>query len=126
MVRVGLLPTSQATALPADSSVPAQTPSAAQGPFFQPDVQALMAARCQLCHDASRNPMTGFPLRGDPQADYALLRKFASDPDLDAAPLLAVSRGEGHMGGPVMVPGSEGYTLLRDWLAAGMPFAADP
>jgi cytochrome c5 len=123
MARVGLVPAGAEK-----GSVTAEAPQAASaegvaGPYFLPEVQTLVAARCQVCHDVARTPVTGLPLRGEPEADYQVLRRLAGSGEPDDAPLLVVSRGEGHMAGPVLPMDSDGYALLRAWLAAGMPYA---
>lgn len=98
----------------------------ASGPFFESEVHRLVIRHCQICHEAASNPMTGFPLRGEAAADYALLRGLVEEGAGDAATLLALTRGEGHLGGPVLARDSDGYALLRAWIEAGMPFATDP
>jgi hypothetical protein len=123
MARVGLVPAGAQTGPVATEGPGTASAEGVEGPYFLPEVQTLVAARCQVCHDLSRTPVTGLPLRGEPEADYEVLRRLAGTGDPDGAPLLVVSRGEGHMAGPVLPTDSDGYALLRAWLAAGMPYA---
>ena len=89
------------------------------------------------CHAKASNGQNGFRLSllgFEPQEDYEHIVKeahgrriFPASPEQSLL-LLKVSNTVPHGGGRRLEPGSDGYELLRQWIAEGMPYAgeADP
>lgn len=101
-------------------------------PSFRNDVMAVLSkAGCNLgtCHGNARGK-GGFQLslRGqDPAGDYAVLtrewlsrRSNVAEPDRSLL-LLKPTMQLAHEGGQRFTRESSEYTILRDWIAAGMP-----
>jgi hypothetical protein len=118
-------------------AVRAAEPSTALRPpsHFENDILPILGRHgCNSsgCHGKAEG-QGGFKLSvfaSDPEADYAALtregrgrRTFPANPEES----LLLRKGTGrapHGGGTKLLPASEDYRTVRDWIAAGMPFGS--
>ena len=104
--------------------------------FVNDIVPVLTKAGCNIgfCHAKAGNGQNGFRLSllgFEPLEDYEHLvkegrgrRLFAAAPDRSLLLMKATARIP-HGGGLRLDPSSEGYALLREWIAQGAPYQVD-
>jgi hypothetical protein len=115
----------------------ATTQAAESGVSFVNDVMPLLTksgCNAGVCHAKAGNGQNGFQLSllgFEPQEDYEQIVKKARGRRLSLASpdhsliLLKASAQVPHGGGRRLDPSSEGYALLRRWVAEGAPWSKD-
>ena len=96
--------------------------------FYDPEVEAVLAARCYTCHVANApNPAiagNSMLLTGtDLNADYAVVNALTNNADPAQSTLVRKALGElGHGGSAILTNGSSELQTLIDWQTQGSRF----
>jgi hypothetical protein len=115
---------------PSMKEPPAETPAALPGAAQVADPAAAVVTAfhqqlgqtCLPCHRAGGPAaMSHFVLDGQIEADLVAAARFVDATHSSGSALAIKASGQGHGGGPVWPPGSDGAQALAKWLAAGAP-----
>jgi hypothetical protein len=85
---------------------------------FETDVYRILQIRCEDCHKSGgMGGYTRFVLTGNARIDRAMVMALVTPGDPAASLLLARATGDSHTGGQVLVPDSDPYNTIANWIS---------